>query len=86
MAEHILSYSHTVVAPHGVRYRVSVHGERNELGTWNGWLVFRPESGDEPVLRTDRETTQPARDDLEYWASGLEPVYLDGAFGRASPA
>jgi hypothetical protein len=29
------------------------------------------------------ETTQPDRAALEYWASGIEPIYLDGALARA---
>jgi hypothetical protein len=35
------------------------------------------------VLITEQETSQPNRTALEYWADGLEPVYLDGAFARA---
>jgi hypothetical protein len=37
-----------------------------------------------PALRTGRETTQPNRDAVAYWASGLEPVYFEGAFVRAA--
>src|SRR5262245_379761 len=36
-----------------------------------------------PVLCTPRETTLPRLTDLDYWASGLTPVYLDGALTRA---
>lgn len=82
--ERIQSYSETVTSPLGTEYRVYAHGEQNELGSWYGWLVFEPVNGG-PTLRTDRETTQPERDDLEYWASGLEPIYLEGALGRAVP-
>jgi hypothetical protein len=35
------------------------------------------------MVRTSEETSQPTRDDVAYWASGLEPIYLDGAFRRA---
>lgn len=84
MAEHILTYAEAVVGPQGTRYRVHAYGEQNDLGSWNGWLEFEPEGGG-ATLRTDRETTQPKREDLEYWATGLEPIYLDGAFGRAVP-
>jgi len=35
------------------------------------------------VLTTERETTQPSREALLYWATGLEPIYLEGAFARA---
>jgi hypothetical protein len=34
-------------------------------------------------VRSPRETTQPNRADTEYWATGLTPVYLDGALARA---
>jgi hypothetical protein len=36
-----------------------------------------------PTLRTEQETSQPNRVAVEYWASGLEPIYLEGAFARA---
>jgi hypothetical protein len=39
------------------------------------WLISK--------LRTDRETSQPNREALEYWSTGLEPVYIEGAFQRA---
>ena len=64
-------------------FRASVEGEPTPEGTWHGWLVFEP-IGDLAVpLLTDRETTQSDRAALEYWASGLEPVYLEGALERA---
>jgi len=37
----------------------------------------------QPVLRTEQETSQPNRAAIEYWADGLEPIYLDGALARA---
>ena len=43
------------------------------------WLEFTPVDGD-PVLRSKRETTQPNRG--IYWATGLTPVYLEGALQR----
>ena len=35
------------------------------------------------AVRSPRETTQPNRRDTEYWATGLTPVYLEGALRRA---
>jgi hypothetical protein len=35
-------------------------------------------------LRTGQETSQPNRDAVAYWAGGLEPIYFEGAFTRAS--
>ena len=46
------------------------------------WIEFIPTGGGAPC-RTDRETVQPDRDAVVYWAEGLEPLYLDGAFERA---
>ena len=57
-------------------------GDRQTDRTWHGWIEFHPEARG-PVLMTGRETTQPNRAALEYWACGLEPVYFDGAFSRA---
>jgi hypothetical protein len=49
---------------------------------WEGWIEFYP-TGEGTVRVTDRETTQPNRAALEYWATGLEPVYYEGAFARS---
>ena len=68
----------------GVTYRAAVYGEGRDDGTWVGWIEFRPVSGVAPVLRTGQETSQPNRGALAYWATGLEPVYMDGAFSRAA--
>ena len=68
--------------PDGTVYDVRVYGKEREDGTWIGWLEFgHPLKG---TLRTERETTQPNIEALQYWALGLEPVYLDGALDRAS--
>jgi hypothetical protein len=72
----------------GTSYVVRVYGQARADGTWEGWIEFVA-VGAAIVLRTDQETTQSSREGVAYWASGLEPVYLDGAFARArsgSPA
>jgi len=51
-------------------------------GTWQGWIEFVP-IGDGQPIRSSRETTQPNRQDTLYWATGLTPVYLQGALRRA---
>jgi hypothetical protein len=38
---------------------------------------------EETTLTTDQETSQPNRAAVEYWATGLEAVYFEGAFERA---
>lgn len=84
MSELIHEHGARVRDAGGVVYRPLVYGEAREGGTWEGWIEFWPEAGAAAVLRTGRETTQPDRDALAYWATGLEPLYLEGAFGRAS--
>jgi hypothetical protein len=74
-----------VTTPQGLVYSPRIFGELQPDGTWHGWIEFRPATGG-PVLRTDRETTQPNREALDYWAGGLEPVYFEGAFERADIA
>jgi amphi-Trp domain-containing protein len=67
----------------GNRYRVSIYGEPRTDGTWEAYLEFAPTNTALAALRTGRETTQPDKRALEYWATGLEPLYLTGAFERA---
>jgi hypothetical protein len=61
-----------------------VYGEARRDGNWIGWIEFIPLTGVGKRRRTERETTQPSREALEYWASGLEPIYFEGAFARAA--
>jgi hypothetical protein len=84
MAELIHRHSTHVRTPDGYTFATRVCGERQPDGLWIAWLEFTDERR-EMALRTDRETTQPSRDALDYWASGLEPVYVEGAFARALP-
>ena len=83
MPELIQEFKHQVLSPDGVRYTVMAYGELRPDGTWLGWLEFRPASDADSTLRTGRETSQPDRHALAYWASGLEPIYLEGALERA---
>ena len=66
----------------GATYVTRVYGRPRADGTWEGWLEFVA-IGPDVVLRTDQETTQSNRQGVAYWASGLEPAYLEGAFARA---
>jgi len=66
----------------GVVYGARVCGRQRTDRTWEGWMEFDPVAGG-VTLRTARETTQPNLHDLEYWATGLTPVYLEGALQRA---
>ena len=83
MTEIIQQYTSQFQDKNGATYIVMARGELTASGTWEGWLEFHPVDKTKPVLRTERETTQPDREALEYWASGLEPLYFGGAFARA---
>lgn len=82
MAETLLQYQKPVPAPNGRSYEARACGGPMAGGTWEGWIEFVPVDGGAP-LRSPRETTQPNRVDTEYWATGLTPVYLEGALTRA---
>jgi hypothetical protein len=82
MPELIHEYKNQVQSRNGVCYSVLAFGERRSDGNWEGWLEYRPEKA-VGRTRTGRETTQPDRNALVYWASGLEPIYLEGALERA---
>jgi hypothetical protein len=49
---------------------------------WEGWIEFQTLDG--AWHRSTRETTQPNREALVYWASGLSSTYFEGAWSRAS--
>jgi hypothetical protein len=83
MAEHIHTHSARVRRDR-IEYEARVYGAARADGTWAGWLEFHAVGRSGAVLRTGQETSQPSRRALEYWAGGLEPVYLDGALERAS--
>lgn len=82
MAEEFLEFDNTVEDEHGLSHIAVVVGEEREDGRWIGRIRFVPTDASEP-FETDRETTQPNRDDLAYWATGLTYSYLEGALARA---
>ena len=81
----IRSMRESVTAAAGGIHAARVCGRQRGDGRWEGWVEFLPVDGS-PALRTPRETTQPNREDLQYWAGGLTAVYLEGALGRALAA
>ena len=83
MAELLQEYLTGVTGPDDTTYVVRSYGEERDDGTWAGWLEFEPLDAAMPTLRTGQETSQPNRTAVEYWATGLEPVYFEGAFERA---
>ena len=64
----------------GRSYKITIEGQERPDGTWAGRLRF---PDDAAVRRTGQETSQPNREAVEYWASGLERIYLEGAFNRS---
>lgn len=85
MAELLVQFDEVLVGPDGTRYVARVFGEEDDIHRWAGWLEFATLDGHD-VISTDHETVQPNRRDLEYWATGLTRVYLDGALMRACEA
>jgi hypothetical protein len=82
MAELIHEHGTHVKTDDGQLFVARTYAEQMPDGIWAGWLEFvSAQKG--TVLRTERETTQPTRQAVAYWASGLEPVYFEGAFARA---
>lgn len=66
----------------GRQFRVEVTGERRADQTWAGYVEFTDLKTDRR-FRTEQETSQPNRDAVVYWATGLEHVYIEGALIRA---
>jgi hypothetical protein len=83
MSELIYEHPAHVKGEGGTTYIVRIYAQERTDGTWEGWLEFYPTDERKQVLRTEQETSQPNRTAIEYWALGLEPIYLDGAFARA---
>ena len=82
MAEVLVEFSDPVTSKDGRRFIARACGSEMDNSRWQGWIEFLPEDGGAPV-RSGRETTQPNRTDTAYWATGLTPIYLEGALDRA---
>lgn len=82
MAEVLIEFTDAVTSPEGKVYTARACGAEMPDHMWQAWIEFLPHGGGEPV-RSGRETTQPNRADTLYWATGLTPVYLEGALRRA---
>src|SRR6478736_2078728 len=81
VAEVLLEFAEPVISEDGRAFLARACGSEMAGGLWQGWIEFVPVEGGEP-LRSARATTQPNRQDTLYWATGLTPVYLDGALQR----
>jgi hypothetical protein len=81
MAEVLVRYTELVRNDDGTSYQAQASGALGSDGLWTGWIEFIGESG--RAIPSPRETTQPNRDALLYWAEGLTAAYLEGALRRA---
>jgi hypothetical protein len=81
--EFVHQYSTLTAGFDGRWYIVRAYADQQPGGLWEGWFVFFPLVDDGVPIATDRETTQSKREDVDYWASGITPVYLEGALRRA---
>src|SRR5262245_48618335 len=82
MAEILVSFDHPVRDQLG-EYHARAVGRLADDRMWEGWVEFTPIDGGDEVLVTGVESRQPERTHLEYWATGLTPVFLEGALERA---
>lgn len=78
----LVKFENVVRSEDGRTWLAQVCGRQAAENMWEGWIEFEPRDGGE-VIRTPRETSQPNRQDLEYWAGGLTAAYLEGALARA---
>jgi hypothetical protein len=83
MPEILVKFDEPIRDEDGLLYSAQATGRKREDGLWEGWLEFSGMSGSTSLFHSGRETTQPNRADLEYWAQGLSKVYLQGALARA---
>lgn len=81
-AQTLLEYDEPLLGDDGTAYRACARGRERDDGLWEGWIELQAVQTGE-VIETERETTQPNRTDLEYWAGGISHVYLEGALRRA---
>jgi hypothetical protein len=82
VAEVLVQFTDLVFDDEGRAYTARACGAEMDDGRWQGWIEFLPVNDESPI-RSGRETTQPNRQHVEYWATGLSEVYLEGALQRA---
>ena len=81
MAETLVRFDTAIRDREGRLYTAQACGRERDDRLLEGWLEFENIDTGE-VLRSSRETTQPNLTDLNYWATGLTSVYLEGALHR----
>jgi len=84
MTEVLVRFDEPIIDSRGDLYFADAVGrQREEDGLWEGWIEFEALDQSGGSISSLRETTQPNRKDLAYWAQGLTRVYLQGALARA---
>jgi hypothetical protein len=83
MTEILVKFDAPIPRADGTSYFVQAMTRRRDDNLWEGWLVFTPAKGGGEPVASGRETTQPNRDAMMYWAQGLSRVYLMGALERS---
>ncbi len=83
MTEILVKFDEAITDSTGSKYFARAVGRKREDGLWEGCVEFLPLDTNGETLSSGRETTQPNRKTLEYWAQGLTRVYLMGALERA---
>jgi hypothetical protein len=82
MSEVLIEYDTVLAADDGSRWIARACSRPGPGTVWEGWIEFVPlDPGSRPA-RSRRETTQPSREQVMYWATGLTPRYLTGALER----
>lgn len=83
MSEILVRFTERITAGDGTSYLPQACGGIADDGLWEGWIEFVSPTR---TVRSPRETEQPNRDSLLYWAEGLTFAYLEGALDRALTA
>ncbi len=82
MAEVLVAFEHPIADASG-SYQARAVGRQGGDGMWEGWLEFESIGAPREILVTSVESRQPEKVHLVYWATGLLPIYLEGALARA---
>lgn len=64
-------------------FRAKVFGDEQWDGCWHGFIAFFPKGKRGQLVATDRDTVQPNKTALSWWAGGLTTDYLRHALKRA---
>ena len=83
MSEILVKFDEPIPRGDGKLYFVQAMARKRDDNLWEGWLVFTPAKDGGESVASGRETTQPNRDAVMYWAQGLSRVYLMGALERS---